>query len=86
MTPAEAVPDQGLEREYSLGGLNAVQQHSGFCDLTGNKHFHSIRETRIIRRESQEGRCKATWKREFKLSWHETGQPNHHHDIVDLDQ
>ena len=35
---------------------------------------------------SEEGRCKATWKREFKLPWHEAGPPNHHDDEVDSDQ
>jgi len=33
-----------------------------------------------------EGRCKATWEREFKLSWREVGPPNHNDDIVDSDQ
>ena len=33
-----------------------------------------------------EGRCKATWKREFKLPWREAGPPNHHDDQVDSDQ
>ena len=33
-----------------------------------------------------EGRCKATWKREFKLSWSEAGPPNRQDDNVDLDQ
>ena len=30
----------------------------------------------------QEGRCKATWKRRFKLPWREAGPPNHHDDKV----
>ena len=30
-----------------------------------------------------EGRCKAAWKREFKLPWREAGPPNHHNDGVD---
>ena len=34
----------------------------------------------------QEGRCKATWKREFKLPWREAGTPDHHDDKVDSDQ
>ena len=35
----------------------------------------------------QEGRCKATWKREFKLPWREAGPANHHDDDeVDSDQ
>ena len=34
----------------------------------------------------QEGRCKATWKRESKLPWREAGPPNHHDDKVDSDQ
>ena len=33
-----------------------------------------------------EGRCKATWKREFILPWRETGPPNHHADRVDSNQ
>ena len=35
---------------------------------------------------AQEGRCKAAWKREFKLPWREAGPLNHHDDIVDSDQ
>ena len=34
----------------------------------------------------KEGRCKATWKREFNLPWREAGQPDHHDDKVDSDQ
>ena len=30
-----------------------------------------------------DGRCKATWKREFELSWRDAGPPNHHDDKVD---
>ena len=33
-----------------------------------------------------EGRCKATWKREFKLPRREAGPPNPHDDKVDWDQ
>ena len=32
-----------------------------------------------------EGRCKATWKREFRLPWREAGPLNHHDDQVDSD-
>ena len=32
------------------------------------------------------GRCKAAWKKEFKLPWRETGPPNQHDDEVDSDQ
>ena len=35
---------------------------------------------------AQEGICKATWKREFKLPWREAAPPNHHDDKVDSDQ
>ena len=34
----------------------------------------------------QEDRCKAIWKRGFKLSWREAGLPNHANDKVDSDQ
>ena len=33
-----------------------------------------------------EGRCKATWKKEFKLPWREAGPPNIHDDEVDMDE
>ena len=33
-----------------------------------------------------EGRCKATWEREFNLEWREAGPPNHLDDKVDSDQ
>ena len=33
----------------------------------------------------EEGRCKATCKRGFKLPWREAGPPNHHDDKVDAD-
>jgi hypothetical protein len=35
---------------------------------------------------AQKGRCKATWKSDFKLSWREAGSPNHHNDQVDSDR
>ena len=35
--------------------------------------------------EVEEGRCKATWKREFELPWCEAGPPNHHDDEVNSD-
>jgi len=34
----------------------------------------------------EEGRYKATWKREFKLPWSEAGPPNHLDDKMDSDQ
>jgi len=36
--------------------------------------------------EGQEGRCQATWKRDFKLPWRKVGPPNDHDDKVDSDQ
>ena len=36
--------------------------------------------------EVEEGRCKATWKREFKLPWCEVGPPNHHDEKMGSDQ
>ena len=35
---------------------------------------------------SGSGRCKATWKREFKHPWREAGPPNHLDELVDSDQ
>ena len=40
----------------------------------------------LARLRSEEGRCKATWKREFKLLWREAGPPNHRDGKVDSDQ
>jgi len=34
----------------------------------------------------EEGICKATWKREYKLPWREAGPPNHHDDKMVSDQ
>ena len=34
----------------------------------------------------KEGRCEATWKREFQLPWREAGPPNHLDDETDSDQ
>ena len=42
--------------------------------------------TSIVNVVRMEGRCKATWKREFKLSWREAGPSNRQDDKVDLDQ
>ena len=40
----------------------------------------------LVPAPAREGRCTATWKREFKLPWREAGPPNHHDDKVDSDQ
>jgi len=32
------------------------------------------------------GRCKASWKRGFKLPWREAGPPSHHDKKVDSDK
>jgi len=47
-------------------------------------HVHAADQLEI--ESAEEGRCKATWKREFKLPWREAGPPNHHDDKVDSDQ
>ena len=39
----------------------------------------------LIRFRFEEGRCKAAWKREFKLSWREAGPPSHSDDTVNSD-
>ena len=36
--------------------------------------------------DAEEGRCKATWKREFNLPWREAGLLYYHDDKVDSDQ
>jgi len=46
----------------------------------------SPRRRHHVLRPCEEGRCKATWKREFKLPWREAGPPNHLDDKVDSDQ
>jgi len=40
----------------------------------------------LARMSLYEGRCRATWKTEFKFPWREAGPPNHHDDKVDSDQ
>ena len=34
----------------------------------------------------QDGECKATWEREFKLRWREAGPPDHHDNHADSDR
>jgi len=34
----------------------------------------------------EEGRCKATWQRDFNIAWRVASPPNHHDDKVDSDQ
>ena len=46
-----------------------------------NANRASKPETRV-----QEGKCKASWKRQFKLPWREAGPPDHYDDKVDSDQ
>ena len=63
------------------------------CTKPHGNHFRPrhIDETKPCERakeceEDFEGRCRATWKREFKLPWREAGPLNDHDDKVDSDQ
>ena len=42
-----------------------------------------IRQDKLM---AEDGRCEATWNREFTLPWLEAGSPNDHDGIVDSDQ
>ena len=51
-------------------------------------HHGHLNKTRMVLPQdgTEEGRCKAVRKEEFKLPWREAGPPNHHDDKVDSDQ
>ena len=42
--------------------------------------------SKVIKEKKKKGRCKATWKSEYKLPWREAGSLNYHDDKVDSDQ
>jgi len=48
--------------------------------------FSNLHVLSLDRICAPEGRCKATWKREFELPWREAGPPNHRDDKVGSDQ
>ena len=62
----------------------SVPQHISVKRLQGGAERRD-RVGRVVP-AAQEGRCKATWKKEFKLPWREAGPLNHHDDLVDSDQ
>ena len=68
---------------WSLGGTLAFSE-SGRGNPQGS--FRISPETDCGYLPAEEGRCKATWKREFKLPWREAGPPIHHDDKVVSDQ
>jgi len=79
---------------FRVQGSGFRVQGSGFrvqgCMFTANPHRRHFTTSDFGVIYSQplcvEGRCKATWKREFKLPWRKAGPPNHHDDKVDSDQ
>ena len=71
-----------------LGACEAVDADAGAVpQLVGAGRARGARPAVVPEIPAlQEGRCKATWKREFKLPWREAGPPSHHDDKVDSDQ
>jgi len=62
-------------------GFRIYQAHRGGVDVLAPFDRAGLAENHL-----PEGRCKATWKREFNLPWREAGPPHHHDDTVDSDQ
>ena len=62
------------------GAVGVASRNPGGVDLKHN--FPVIQDVHL----REEGSCKATWKKKFKLPWREAGPPDHHDDKVDSDQ
>ena len=58
-----------------LEGNNGVEDLLKCARPSKQSRYHTLLE----------GRCKATWNREFKFPWREAGPPNHLNDEVDSD-
>ena len=69
---------------YRVQGLRFRVYVEGFKSVRATKKKLCIPLYGL--RVEQECRCKATWKREFKLSWREVCLFNHDDDVVGLDQ
>jgi hypothetical protein len=69
---------------YRVLGLKFRIYVEGFKSVRATKK--KLRIPLYGLRVEQEGRCKATWKREFKLSWREARSFNHHEDVMGLEQ
>ena len=91
---------RGIEEEKVGGDLvrGHFERERRFGPLPKGKRFGQLRCGRLVRQARgervdchasslrEQGRCKATWKMEFKHPWREAGPPNHHDDKVDSDQ
>jgi len=69
-----------------LGSTTTVHEAYSRSHAAGHAHASPNALPTSPIRYLEEGRCKATWKSEFKLPWREAGPFNHHDDRVDLDQ
>ena len=49
-------------------------------------NIRSPADSTLVYATFYEGKCKATWEKEFKLPWREACPPNHRDDKVDSDQ
>ena len=78
-----------LGRVFRVSGLNARVVGWGLSrllNLIPSQCGQARSKQTMVHDDTPGFRCKATWKREFKLPWREAGPPNHHHDRVDSDQ
>ena len=91
-------PSVGWRSTPAAGGWVVGGGERAVCTVKASRAAHTVgdavdRPSALGRarpgppgRLLEEGRCKATWKTEFKLPWHKAGPPNHHDDKVDSDQ
>ena len=63
---------------FARRGLGFEEHETNLCDFRVGYLIEST--------DSLEGRCTATWKREFKHPWREAGPATHPNDKVDSDQ
>ena len=95
-TKVESQRKNGTSVNLRNSGLPSARRHRKKARCERCPHLQSARTSlranaAALRRATsscacQEGRCKATSKRQFKVPWCEGGPPNHHDDEVDSDQ
>ena len=86
--PLRVVPALRKQTSADFLIMSEIPLHAHVGHLGVGPTMHRFRRRRLDTwcGNTKEGKCKATWKREFKLPWCEASAPHHHDEKVDSDQ